>query len=110
MPKKHPTEVCERAVRMTLDRLKNYPSMWTACRNLAPTSTLAIVALIVSFFAPIVRLILGYVARKEVDNSGGRLSGRGLATAAIVINWLWVGSLIIWGFAAAALLAQISSY
>lgn len=77
---------------------------------LAPTSTLAIVALIVSFFVPIVGLILGYVARKEIDNSSGRLSGRGLATAAIVINWIWVGSLIIWGFAAAVLLAQIPSY
>ena len=36
MPKKHPTEVRERAVRMTLDRLKDYPSMWAACRDLAP--------------------------------------------------------------------------
>jgi transposase len=36
MPKKYPDEVRERAVRMTLDRVKDYPSMWAACRDLAP--------------------------------------------------------------------------
>jgi transposase len=36
MPKKHPTEVHERAVRMTLDRVKDYPSLRAACRDLAP--------------------------------------------------------------------------
>lgn len=36
MPKKHPTEVRDRAVRMTLDRVKDYPSMWAAYRDLAP--------------------------------------------------------------------------
>ena len=36
MPKKHATEVRERAVRMILDRLKDYPSMWAACRDLTP--------------------------------------------------------------------------
>jgi hypothetical protein len=32
----HPTEVRARADRMTLDRVKDYPSMWAACRDLAP--------------------------------------------------------------------------
>ncbi|TFD13525.1 IS3 family transposase [Cryobacterium sp. TMT1-2-2] len=36
MPKKYPDEVRERAVRMTVDRVKDYPSMWAACRELAP--------------------------------------------------------------------------
>lgn len=36
MPKKHSTEVDDRAVRMTLDRLKDYPSISAACRDLAP--------------------------------------------------------------------------
>ena len=36
MPKKHPTEVRERAVRMALDRLKDYPSPWAAFRDLGP--------------------------------------------------------------------------
>ncbi|MDJ0349489.1 transposase [Cryobacterium sp. PH29-G1] len=35
MPKKYPNEVRERPVRMTLDRVKDYPSMRVACRDLA---------------------------------------------------------------------------
>ena len=36
MPKKYPAEVHDRAVRMALDRLNDYPSMWAACQTLAP--------------------------------------------------------------------------
>ena len=36
MIKKHPTEVHDQAVWMTLDRLEDCPSMWAACRDLAP--------------------------------------------------------------------------
>jgi transposase len=36
MPKKIPTEVRDRAVRMTLDHLADYTSMSAACRDLAP--------------------------------------------------------------------------
>ena len=36
MPTKHPTGVRGRAVRMALDRLKDYPSPWAAFRDLGP--------------------------------------------------------------------------
>jgi transposase-like protein len=36
MPKHFPHEVRTRAVRMTLDRLSEYPSVYTACKALAP--------------------------------------------------------------------------
>jgi transposase len=36
MPKKHPIEVRDRATRMTLDRLADYPSVSAACRDLGP--------------------------------------------------------------------------
>lgn len=36
MPKKFPTEVRDRSVRMTLDRLTDYSSMTAACHDLAP--------------------------------------------------------------------------
>ena len=36
MPEKYPAEVRERVLRMTLDRLTDYPSMWAECRDLAP--------------------------------------------------------------------------
>ena len=34
MPKKHPTGVRDLAVRLALGRLKDYPSIWAACRDL----------------------------------------------------------------------------
>jgi transposase len=36
MPKKFPAEVRDRAVRMTLDRLSEYPTVFAACKALAP--------------------------------------------------------------------------
>ncbi|MHA7292238.1 IS3 family transposase [Arthrobacter sp. MDT3-24] len=36
MPKQFPPEVRDRAVRMTLDRLSEYPSVYAACKALAP--------------------------------------------------------------------------
>ena len=36
MPKQFPPEVRDRAVRMVLDRLSDYPSVYTACKALAP--------------------------------------------------------------------------
>lgn len=36
MPKKYPAEVRDRAVRMTLDRLNDYPTPYAACQALAP--------------------------------------------------------------------------
>ena len=34
MPKKHPTEVRDRAVRLALEKLPDYPSAWAAYRDL----------------------------------------------------------------------------
>lgn len=55
----------------------------------APTSGLAVAALVLAFFVPLVGLILGYSARKDIKNSVGAKSGDGLATAAIVLGWIF---------------------
>lgn len=36
MPKKYPSEQRERAVRMVMDRLEEYPSPWAAAQALGP--------------------------------------------------------------------------
>jgi transposase len=36
MPKKYPSEQRERATRMVLDRLEEYPSVWAAAQSLGP--------------------------------------------------------------------------
>ena len=38
----------------------------------------------------VLALVFGYQARREIDGSGGRLTGRGNATAGIVLGWIGV--------------------
>ena len=70
------------------------------------TNTLAIVSLVISFFVPIVGMILAYSARKEIDASNGMQTGRGLTTGAIVLNWLWIVSLVFIVLGTGALLSM----
>lgn len=41
-------------------------------------------------------LIYGNKARNEIDASGGRLGGRGMATAGIVLGWIGVAWAVLW--------------
>jgi hypothetical protein len=54
-----------------------------------PTAGIAIAALVLTFFIPLVGLILGYAARKEINQSNGAKGGRGMATAAIALGWIF---------------------
>jgi len=76
----------------------------------APTSGLAIVAFIMSLIFSIVGLILGYLARNEIRNSGGTKSGENLATAAIVIGWIFTILGIIGFFVIAMAAASALTY
>ncbi len=40
--------------------------------------------------ASIVGLVLGYVAKGQIDRSSGRQTGRGLAVAGIVLGWIGI--------------------
>jgi hypothetical protein len=41
-------------------------------------------------------LVYGNKARNEIDGSGGRLGGRGMATAGIVLGWIGVAWAVLW--------------
>ena len=41
-------------------------------------------------------LVYGNKARNEIDASGGRLGGRGMATAGIVMGWIGIGLWALW--------------
>ena len=49
-------------------------------------------------FCPIVfsilALVFGHQGRNEIDGAGGQISGRGLASAGIILGWI---GLVIWG-------------
>ena len=46
-------------------------------------------------FLSILGLIFGYVAKGQIDRSGGRYRGRGMAMAGIVLGWIGVAILVI---------------
>lgn len=54
-----------------------------------PTAGIAIAALVLTFFVPLIGLILGYAARKEIAQANGAKGGRGLASAAIALGWIF---------------------
>jgi hypothetical protein len=43
----------------------------------------------------ILALVFGYIAKGQIDRSGGTQSGRGMAIAGIVLGWIGVGVLIL---------------
>lgn len=70
----------------------------------AKTNTLAIIALVASFFISVVGIVLGHVALNQIKTTGE--GGRGLAIAALVIGYLSVAvgviiAIIVIGAAAA---------
>ena len=48
----------------------------------------------VACFGWIVALVFGYIAKNQIDASGGMQRGRGMAIAGIVLGWVW-GALAI---------------
>lgn len=70
--------------------------------QVAPTRTsgLAIASLVLGilwlyWLGSILALIFGYIAKGEIDRSGGAVGGRGLAIAGIVLGWVGVGILAL---------------
>lgn len=63
------------------------------------TSGQAIAALVLGLVGlgvgSILALIFGYSARGEIDRSHGRVTGRGMATAGIVLGWIGIAWMII---------------
>jgi hypothetical protein len=44
----------------------------------------------------ILALVFGYMARNQIDQSAGRQTGRGLATAGIVLGWVACGLTVVY--------------
>lgn len=40
-------------------------------------------------------LVFGYAARREIRRNPGRIEGRGIATAGIIIGWVGLGMLVV---------------
>lgn len=77
----------------------------------APASGKAIASLVLSLLGvSLLGLIFGSIARKEIRNSQGQLSGDGMALAGLILGWIGtIGWTFIW-IAAFAAAAMSSSY
>lgn len=68
-----------------------------------PNSTMALLSLIAGILGltllpilgSIAAVILGYLGRNEIRDSGGALGGDGMATAGLVLGWIGVGLAVI---------------
>jgi Domain of unknown function (DUF4190) len=64
------------------------------------TNGFAVAALVIGIlgamgcFAWIVALVFGYIAKRQIDRSGGTQKGRGMAIAGIVLGYVW-GALVL---------------
>lgn len=64
-----------------------------------------------AWIGSVLALVLGYAAKREIDASGGRVTGRGIAIAGIVLGWIGVGLfllLILLTFLAAFAVSEVS--
>jgi hypothetical protein len=64
------------------------------------TNGFAIAALVLGivwiyWIGSILALVFGYIAKNQIDKSGGAQSGRGMAIAGIVLGWVGVGILVL---------------
>ncbi len=50
----------------------------------------------ISFTLLFLAMVFGYIGRKQIDQSGGRETGRGLATAGIVLGWVWAMLIVVY--------------
>jgi hypothetical protein len=44
----------------------------------------------------ILALVFGYIARSQIDASGGRQTGRGMAVAGIILGWVWAAIAVLY--------------
>lgn len=69
----------------------------------APTSSMATVSLIsgilgwvlLPIIGPIVAVITGHMAKREIRDSGGQIGGDGLATAGLVLGYVQIGLAVV---------------
>src|SRR5262245_61799588 len=69
----------------------------------APRSTngLAIASMVLGILCvfwsgSILALVFGYIAKGQINASGGQQGGRGMAIAGIVLGWVWIGVFLLW--------------
>ncbi len=79
------------------------PPEGTSYSTPKPNSSMAIVSLVMGILGlsllpilgSIVAVVTGYMARNEIRQSMGNLSGEGLATAGLILGWVGIGLAVL---------------
>ena len=77
------------------------PAGYAQPQPVRPTNTLAIVALVLAFVVPVGGVICGHMARKQIKETGE--DGSGMATAALIIGYVYTALAVLALCAAAAI-------
>jgi hypothetical protein len=82
------------------------PTMLTQNSTLAIVSLIAGIAswVLIPFIGAVVAVITGHMAKKEIRQSVGRLTGDGMATAGLVLGYIQLGLTVLAVCCTAALL------
>ena len=77
-----------------------YPGYPAAPVQKAGTNGFSIASLVLGiiwlyWIGSILALVFGYVAKSQIDRTGGVQGGRGMAIAGIVLGWIGVGVLLL---------------
>jgi predicted acyltransferase len=56
---------------------------------------LGCVGFVFCFIPSILAIVFGYIAKSQIDQSGGTQQGRGLAIAGIVLGWVFLGIALV---------------
>lgn len=60
------------------------------------TNGMAVAALVTGIlFIPIIPIVLGHIAKRDIDRSEGQQQGRGMAIAGLVMGWLGLGLIVL---------------
>jgi hypothetical protein len=57
---------------------------------------LGIAQIFLCIIGGILALVFGYIARRQIDESGGTQGGRGMAIAGIILGWIGIGLGIVY--------------
>jgi uncharacterized membrane protein YvbJ len=82
--------IADSSVSQNVGLVFNETRAVTATKPGAPTSGLAIAALVCALVFPLLGLILGFAAKSEIKNSQGHKAGDSLANAAIGLSGFFI--------------------
>jgi Domain of unknown function (DUF4190) len=86
-----------------------YGTPYAAPQAAPGTNLMAILSLVFAFIVPVVGIVLGHIAKRQLKTSGE--SGDGIATAGLVISYIFTGLTLVacCGFGALAIFASQNS-